>query len=134
MFFDDAGRLVTWIGGELYWWDTTTGAQLRRLDALGLGEGALLLEGEPETLKSSEGVGACVAAGQLLAVALGIIVDAAVAVTPGDMVPLPQCDGAPLPEEEWEGLPDELAPAEAEKVALEEPVEHTVSERSGEPL
>jgi hypothetical protein len=37
MFFDDAGRLVTWIGGELYWWDTTTVAQLRRLDALGLG-------------------------------------------------------------------------------------------------
>jgi hypothetical protein len=102
--------------------------------AEGLGEGALLLEGEPETLKSSEGVGACVAAGQLLAVALGIIVDAAMAVTPGDMVQLPQCDGAPLPEEEWEGLPDELAPAEAEKVALEEPVEHTVSERSGEPL
>jgi hypothetical protein len=37
MFFDDAGRLVTWIDGELYWWDTATGAQLRRLDALGLG-------------------------------------------------------------------------------------------------
>jgi hypothetical protein len=102
--------------------------------AEGLGEGALLLEGEPETLRSSEGVGACVAAGQLLAVALGVSVDAAMAVTPGDMVPPPLCDGAPLPEKEWEALPDGLASTEAENVVLREPVEGTVSDPSSEPL
>ena len=118
--------------------------------AEGLGEGALLQEGEPEALRSSEGVGDCEVTGQLLAVALGeplmevvplrwglalgVSVDVALAVMQGEMVPLPLCDGATLSEEEWEALPDELAPMEAVKVELGEPVAGTVSEPSGEPL
>jgi DNA-binding SARP family transcriptional activator/energy-coupling factor transporter ATP-binding protein EcfA2 len=34
MFFDNAGRLVTWVGRELTWWDPGTGAPVRRFDIL----------------------------------------------------------------------------------------------------
>ena len=113
----------------------------------GLGVGVPLRKGELEVLRASEGVGACEATVQLLAVALGELltevlplerklypgasVEVVVIVVQGDAESPPLRDGAPLPEKEKEALPDELASTEAVLVVLGVPVTGTEGELTG---